>query len=361
VALPVPLRWAAAAAFAAAVLSVVGVFDRGGGPGLVWADVIARVEQADAYICRRIERRTGDKDQEIIEYRSARFGLRQDIYQDGRLQAAQYIVPAERMLYSLVHRDRTYLRQHLGEDQVAEILRQSSAQEIVRSFRDDEHRSLGRRRIERRQAEGIELTDFDAWAPVFESGSLRLWVDLETQWPVRLELEGTARGGKVRKTIILDNFQWNPALAAADFAVTIPDHYRLIGDLPEVRATEDQALDALRRYAGLTGGRYPSALSLVTAIAEAEAELDRRHDRYDEAAGRDLEDLMAIRDACFFFRELETAGRDAAYHGGEVTIRDFGRILMRWRLDDGRYRVVWGDLRVETVATGRLAELEGRR
>jgi hypothetical protein len=31
---------------------------------------------------------------------------------------------------------------------------------------------------------------------------------------------------------------------------------------------------------------------------------------------------------------------------------------MRWRLEDGRFRVIFGDLRAETVEPEQLAELE---
>jgi hypothetical protein len=34
-------------------------------------------------------------------------------------------------------------------------------------------------------------------------------------------------------------------------------------------------------------------------------------------------------------------------------------MLLRWKLDDGRYQVIFGDLRAETVTAQRLHELEG--
>ena len=81
------------------------------------------------------------------------------------------------------------------------------------------------------------------------------------------------------------------------------------------------------------------------------------------ASGRDrvraVEQLMSIRSAIAFYVELDNDGRDVAYYGDRVTPRDFDRVLLRWRLDDGDYRVIYGDLRVETVSAGRLEELEG--
>ena len=49
---------------------------------------------------------------------------------------------------------------------------------------------------------------------------------------------------------------------------------------------------------------------------------------------------------------------DAAYHGKTVGPKDAERILLRWKLDDGRYQVIFGDLRDEIVPTERLRSLE---
>ena len=67
---------------------------------------------------------------------------------------------------------------------------------------------------------------------------------------------------------------------------------------------------------------------------------------------------MSIRNAIAFYVELDKADRDVAYYGDRVTPLDFDRVLLRWRLDDDSYRVVYGDLRAETVDPWRLGELE---
>jgi hypothetical protein len=349
--------FAAAAAAVLLLIVLMTLIDTTGGGSVVWADVIARVEEAQDFICRRIEKRSGEPPMEIIEYRSAAHGLRQDIYQEGSLQAVQYIIPKEKMMYALVHRDRTYMKSQLSVEQVDELQRQSNAREIVNSFREHPYEKLGRRRIDGVTAEGIEITDMKEWASIFESGTWRLWVDVETQWPVRIELEGVAAGGSVRKTYTLKDFQWNATLRADDFKVEIPDNYELIADLDQIVADEEHTIAGLRAYAKLLKGRYPSNLSFATAIAEAEKFLEKRN-RYDEQAGRDIESLFEIRSACNYYADLLTADKDVAYFGDRVRASDFDRVLMRWRQNDGLYRVIYGDLRAETVDSTRLVELE---
>lgn len=351
-------RLAIAAVFLAALVLGVDFLGRDPMGGLVWAEVLSRFEEAEDYICRRIEKRSGEPTRNIVEYRSAKYGLRQDIYQDGNLAVGQYIIPDDRMLYALIHRDHTYMQQQLTSEQVAEMTRQSNAAEMVKSFKDYDYSNLGRRRIDGRLAEGIEIKDPKEWIAVFESGTWELWVDVETQWPLLLRLEGVAAGGAVRKTYTLKDFQWNAELSAQDFEVDIPDDYRLIADLNPVEANEEQAIAGLRAYARLLDGRYPSTLSFATAIAEAEEFLDGRHSSYDAAAGRDLEAVFSLRSACNFFRDLDNAGQDVAYYGATVKAGDFDRVLMRWRLEDGRYRVIFGDLRITTEDGSKLEDLE---
>lgn len=40
---------------------------------------------------------------------------------------------------------------------------------------------------------------------------------------------------------------------------------------------------------------------------------------------------------------------------------DVDKVLLRWKLDDGQYRVIYGDLRIEDVSPQKLAELEAEQ
>jgi len=50
-----------------------------------------------------------------------------------------------------------------------------------------------------------------------------------------------------------------------------------------------------------------------------------------------------------FYQKLANEQRDPEYFGDTVKPGDSGAVLLRWKLDDGRYRVIHGDLRAETV------------
>jgi hypothetical protein len=48
---------------------------------------------------------------------------------------------------------------------------------------------------------------------------------------------------------------------------------------------------------------------------------------------------------------------DAAYYGKTVGANDNDKVLLRWKLDDGKYQVVFGDLHAEIVTAERLVGL----
>lgn len=53
-------------------------------------------------------------------------------------------------------------------------------------------------------------------------------------------------------------------------------------------------------------------------------------------------------------------GKEAAYYGDTVDPEDSNAVLMQWKLSDGKYRVIFGDLREQTVTAEELVDLQAR-
>jgi hypothetical protein len=53
--------------------------------------------------------------------------------------------------------------------------------------------------------------------------------------------------------------------------------------------------------------------------------------------------------AAVFYQKLANERRDPEYFGDTVNPGDRQAVLLKWRLDDGRYRVIYGDLQADTV------------
>jgi len=58
-----------------------------------------------------------------------------------------------------------------------------------------------------------------------------------------------------------------------------------------------------------------------------------------------------------YYKRLVKEHKKPAYCD-KVTVDDKNAVLAQWKESEGKYRVIFGDLRIETVTADRLAELE---
>ena len=70
------------------------------------------------------------------------------------------------------------------------------------------------------------------------------------------------------------------------------------------------------------------------------------------------ENLKRILVVGTFHSMLASESKDPAYYGEVVTPDDADQVLMRWKVSDTEYRVIFGNLHAETVTADVLAELE---
>ncbi len=75
-----------------------------------------------------------------------------------------------------------------------------------------------------------------------------------------------------------------------------------------------------------------------------------RAKEFAEATGKLVQDAMIrATAAAAFYQRLANEGRQPEYFGAKVQPGDSDAVLLRWKLDDGRQRTIYGDLHVETV------------
>jgi len=61
-----------------------------------------------------------------------------------------------------------------------------------------------------------------------------------------------------------------------------------------------------------------------------------------------------------FCEYLTQQGREAVYYGDAVDGGDSNAVLMHWKLSDGKYRVISGDLREREVSADELIKLQSQ-
>jgi len=204
-----------------------------GGTSVVWADVVKNTEQAQAFTYR--ERETQKYGGETHEserqcYFSTEYGFRMDNYKNGHIAISTFTLPAEKALIGIVHPMKAYSRKNLPETEIA-VHQQVGPKYIVKLFTSVEYKELGRKIINGVEAEGIEVRDPSIGRTNFPVTSFvgRLWVDVETSYPILLESEIVGdHNGPIEIKTVTDNFQWDIELDAGVFEPNIPADYTLM-------------------------------------------------------------------------------------------------------------------------------------
>jgi hypothetical protein len=362
-------RWSKLAVAAAVILTVaVGlnmIGERQMG-GIAWSQVLQNVQRARSCVHRTLFTISRDDQPdttyEFVMVRSSEYGIRRDAYREGKLVSRLYIPRNAENCVEIRPGEKKYAKVVLTEQQLAEMREKADPRQLAELVMSFQYNRLASKTIEGKMCEGIEVDDPRFSKYLFEKGKGRLWADAETDLPVLMEFEGTSAGGSIRTRIVIDRFQWDPPLTPADFEPNIPADYSVMAEVN--LSPDDQTLvKAFRSFARITGGKYPSSLDVLTAMSEVQrAFIIERRNRgvplEQQPTKEELDGLLAIQGACMRYGQLMNENKDVAYHGGKVTAEFPHAVLMRWRVDDGKYRIILGDLTVQDVSEDRLKLME---
>jgi len=184
-----------------------------------------------------------------------------------------------------------------------------------------------------------------------------LWVDVETGWPVEVTLDITYEDDKEQMTVVVSDFQWEAQIDPDTFASVVPEGYEVMYTVDLTRTESgEQLVDGLKYFAELTGGRFPAKLTIENILGEV-GEIYKTKSSDPSFQMDDLQ-IVNLKYGAQYIGKLEAEGKDPVYSGATVTSADSGKVLLRWKLDNGRYRIIFGDLRIEDVSAERLTELE---
>lgn len=219
------------AAVAVIILAVgFGLFkfiDTGSTSGVVWADVARKVQASRGVIFRTTEHIAPDTyDQESdfnMQYCSSTQS-RLDEYEGGEIIKTIWGNCDTKTVILVDHYHKSYVKMIL-ETTMPDRLQTADPNRWVQKFLSCPYKKLGQKTIDGILCEGIETTD-----PAFYGGGnppetpvARLWVSVETGYPVQLEGERVYNGQ--RHTFVQDQFQWDVELDKSLFDPNIPNSY----------------------------------------------------------------------------------------------------------------------------------------
>lgn len=348
--------------------------------GIALADVLTRIEQVTAYMYKM--HWTETKQQKTSEVTSTVL-----VSQDNGIKMIQtrvdpnsgesrndeiYLLSRENTLLIVLHQEKNFYRikwEDTEEDYYKE--KYNNPHTIIKEILNCSHISLGQSVIDGRTVEGFQTTDLtykggffgrsDMIVGGFEKVDVKLWVNVETFLPIRFEEDIITKGGMHTHEVSYD-FRWNVVVNADDFIPNITEDYNSPqGDWNIPATNEENVIKGLGIFADYAGN-YPAVLDSEILKKEAKKYLESGHVSYEELSEDEKtkynSELFTMLMSVAFYNDLIEENKDPVYNGRTITPKDTDKVLMRWKVMDNEYRVIFGDLSVKTVTAEELADLE---
>ncbi len=224
------------AAAAVIIVAVILVLTITGGPEIAsvsWSEVIEKVEQIPALSFDMTAEITYTEQNEKLtipseNYVAGEYGSKSILYMNGEVFVVKYRLHKKKVAYQIRPKDKTYFRFDLSDEQVDKEQDTDDPRTWLKMILSGDYTKLGHTRINDIDVEGIECSD-----PEIMGGGkriMRLWVAVETNLPVRIEVESEQmEGGKKRPhKFVMENFQWDVEIGESVFEPNIPPDYKLM-------------------------------------------------------------------------------------------------------------------------------------
>lgn len=352
-------RAAAVLVPAACILIAVSIF-LAPGQKSAFAAAIEHLRQAKTIVCRitmpeglqfsGVEVKAEGKMQISSEH-----GSRIEMYVNDTLMQLQY-TPLEGPSIIVTPPARSYFEfdvSSLAPDETAARTPSAWVQKL-RELEAKADRELGRETTGGHEAVGFEIDGkrlgFTPPAGQDKSNaSMEIWVVEDSGLPVQMKIQVPMPGQDKPLVVVMDQFEWDVPVDAALFKPDIPEDFIKL-DLKFARPSEETLLNTLKTISELTGGRYTSSLQSVSTLAELPTLLsDSAKEKLHSLGQQGMMQLgVEINAGGMYYMKLVKEGHEPEYFGDSVTAEDADKVLLRWKLDDGQTRVIYGDLRVET-------------
>lgn len=374
------------AAAAVVILAMLGgvVFLSESDSGIALAEVLARVEQATAFMYKMKMTITGvmmpgapagKQEMQGTIIISNQYGMKMemdttDLNSGQKMTQQMYVLPDRKASFMIMPAMKRYVQMEFEDDILARIKKQNNdPRELIKQMIGCKYTDLGRSQIDGVQVEGFRTTD-PAFAAM-ESGEVTLWVDTETWLPVRAEMDFRPNEQTHMQAEVYD-YQWDIPASASEFEPVIPQDFTTVpgGGMKLPSITEDAAVEGLRFFTAFAG-RFPNKLDMMNLMQETVALKDsntpaaeqlrlklKQAGSEEQQAAAVLETMRPIQSLAMFYMTLVQDRKEPVYHGQSVGLGDVNAVLLRWKTSEDQYRVIFGDLSSADVTAAELAELE---
>ncbi|MBN2591732.1 MAG: hypothetical protein JXA96_17835 [Sedimentisphaerales bacterium] len=375
-----------AAAATIIIACVIGVTFFSTTSNVVLANVLTKIEKISTYMYEMdmttegqiIADRTLNINMHGTALYSYEYGqkITMDMTQAGQnitMRQEIYVIPKDKVLFQIMPDQKTYTRMEVDDEYIERIKDQNyDPGKIIGQVISCKYESLGTSTIEGKTVEGFQTNDPNYAGGMYSTVDIKLWVDVKTQLPVQMDMNFQLEGQtNASVSGVIHNFQWNIPVNASEIEPVIPDDYKSAtsGSVKMPSNTEEAAIEGLKQYVEFFGN-YPKEMNLMTLISQmskitdvnspAATQLKEKLEglSQEEKSQMLMDNMMSMAGAVQFYMLLVQDQKNPAYYGDRVSPGEKAQVLMRWKVSDYDYRVIYGDLRVETIPFEILVQLE---
>jgi len=370
-------KLAAAAAIIIAVLIGLNIVGNGKS-GVAWGELVEHVEQIKTVVYRMTATMKGlpgvPGDQPVDIEMKAKMAYDRGFCIDSctcveneEIKTNSYVLFDEGAIVTVLPKQKKYIKLKLTDELLAQMEKENGdPRTTLKEMMKYDYTELGRDTIDGVEVEGIEVTDPNMsfrGGGMFDEFVLRLWCDVETDLPVLMTVKASANNGEVLMDMVMDNYQWDVTIDAAELEPNIPEDYELLAET-EFGSTgkyAEEFVEALGFFAEIAEGRYPSSLTGMTVMGEFAEALRLKLAGQPSSEGPSKEvmsKVMKLQTIGMTYASMVQDGNEPAYYGDKVTAEFPHAVLMRWKLGNGNFQLIFGDLSVGEATPEELAKLE---
>ena len=225
-------KLAAAAVILIAVL--IGINQFGGsldGASVALADVAKKIEQIKHSVFKKTtiwsSQDNGTNTIDSLVY-YAEACIRADIYDDKKITNQVYVNSSEGIVVGIDHKRKLFKKMDLTDEDIQKLPLMGPKDIVNLILSKGKYKRLGKKEIDGVLSEGFEFNDKRALLSmdkdIIENVVTRLWIDVNTKLPIRIELDAVLIDD-LKANVVMCDPKWDVGLESDFFEPKIPVDY----------------------------------------------------------------------------------------------------------------------------------------
>ena len=224
-------KLAAAAVIMIAAIVGLNIIGGLGIASVALADVAREIEQIKNCVFKKTTKMSSEDNgtnsfDSLVYYTEA--AVREDLYDDQKIAHQVYVTFSERILVGVDHKTKVFRKMDLTDEDLEKLSPVSPKNIVNLILGKGKYKELGRKTVDGVLSEGFEFSDKRAMLSMdkekIENVVTRLWVDVNTNLPVRVEVNCVLNNDSKVNVVMCDP-KWDVELEPDFFEPKIPVDY----------------------------------------------------------------------------------------------------------------------------------------